>query len=100
MLTTQDIEKAANDERWLGFGYLGGRRTMLTSTDPEAPADAALVAVVDEQLIAYANVHGWDYEDLFAWANSKNGRWFADSMFSGSTFEKAIGWGLLAKVSA
>lgn len=100
MLTIQDLERAAKDERWLGFGYLGSRQNALTSTDPEVPAQPLLVAAVDQRVIDHGNVEGWDYEDLFVWANSRNGRYFADVMFGSHTrvdrdFDKALGWSLL-----
>lgn len=83
MLTTQDIEKATRDDDWQGYGYLGERNIRLTSTDSERPADPAQVAEVDAMVLAYANEHGWDYPALFAWADSKNGSWFADTVFGG-----------------
>lgn len=83
-LTTADLDRMANDDRWLGFGYLGERRNLLTSTDPEAPANPTLVEATDQRVIDAANGWGWTYDELFAWANSKNGRWFADMIF-GST---------------
>lgn len=89
MLTTADLDKARNDERWLGFGYLQGRDIALNSTDPECPARPELVAATDERIIADANAQGWTYEDLFGWANSKAGRWFADTAFGGGTYEQA-----------
>jgi hypothetical protein len=87
-LTPTDLDNAAQDDRYLGFGYLSGRRHILTE-------DPTLVARVDTEVIAHANAAGWTYEDLFTWANSKNGRWFADSMFSGTTMEQATAWGLM-----
>lgn len=89
-LTTTDLERAARDERWLGFGYLGGRSHMLTE-------DAAWVARADAEVIAYANKHGWTYEDLFAWANSRNGRYTADSLFSGTPMTQVIAWDLMSR---
>ena len=105
MLTIADITKATNDERWLGFGYLGERSHKLNSTDPEVPADPTLVEATDQRVIDHANAEGWTYEDLFAWANSRSGRYFGDAMFGSNErfdrrFDKAVGWGLLAKVEA
>ncbi len=37
---------------------------------------------------------GLDYETLFAWANSKDGRHFGDVVFGGGTIEQAVGWNL------
>lgn len=72
MLTIEDIERSYEDERWLGWGYLGGRKHLTEGVE----RDAADAIVLD-----YANDHGWDYETLFAWLNSKPGRWFADDPF-------------------
>ena len=83
MLTTTDITKAADDERWLGWGYLGERSHMLNSTDPEAPANPLLVEATDQRVVDLANERGWTYEDLFNWCNSKLGRHFADTVFGG-----------------
>ena len=90
MLNTTDLDTAANDDRYLGFGYLAGR----------SYAEAADRTRVDAEVIAYANTTGWTYEDLFAWANSKNGRWAADSLFSGTTFAQAVAWGLMNRPHA
>ncbi len=73
-----------NDERWLGFGYLGEREAALDSTDPESPALPDMVAEADAEALSHAAANGWDYERLFDWANSKDGRLFADCMFGGS----------------
>lgn len=71
-LTSSDIEDAYEDERWLGWGYLNGRRA-LTATDQ---------ARADDIVLAYANEHRWGYEQLFAWLNSRPGRHFADGPFT------------------
>lgn len=78
------FDSMTNDERWLGFGYLGGRRSALDGSDPECPARPDLVADADRQILDYAVAHNWDREQLFEWANSKDGRWFADCAFGGS----------------
>lgn len=99
--TTFDAMTARED--WLGFGYLGGRRNALTSTDPEAPARPEVVARVDARILSEADQLGWSAEDLFAWANSRNGRWFADATLEAGTpaevdeaLARAIGrWNLL-----
>lgn len=70
-LTVADLEALELDERWLGWGYLGGRSHL-------EPADRARA---DAVVLAYANEHGWDVERLFQWVNSKPGRWFADDPF-------------------
>jgi hypothetical protein len=103
-LTIADLDRAANDDRWLGFGYLGERVNVRTSTDPEAPANPVLVEATDQRVIDHANAQGWTYEDLFSWANSTSGRHFGDAMFGSderfdARFNRAVGWGLLAKVA-
>lgn len=78
-LTTADLERMTRDDRWLGFGYLGERANRLADTDPEAPAQPELVARMDLDVLEEANAEGLTYDELFEWANSKLGRWFADS---------------------
>jgi hypothetical protein len=73
------FDQMMQNEAWEGFGYLGGRNIALTSTDPEAPALPAVVAVVDDYLITETTVRGWTEQELFDWANSRLGRWFADA---------------------
>lgn len=95
MLTTADLRKASNDERWLGFGYLGERARQ---------DDLVLCEAVDQRIIDAANDAGWEYEDLFAWANSKLGRWLGDAMFGSSVrfdrrWDNAVRDGLLAHVA-
>jgi hypothetical protein len=72
MLTITDLAKAAQDDRWLGWGYLGERSRQ---------DNAVLVEAADQRVIDLANERGWTYEELFAWANSKLGRWFGDGVF-------------------
>jgi hypothetical protein len=105
-LTAADIEAMYNNENWLGFGYLGERRNLLTTDDSEAAPlreRQLLVEATDQRLLDHANDNGWTCDELFTWANSKLGRWFGDAMF-GSTdridrnFDRAIRQGLLVKV--
>jgi hypothetical protein len=76
----------ASDE-WLGFGYLGERRSALDSSDPESQR-AHLVDETDDFVLDYANQLGWTADELFAWANSKNGRWLGDVAFGGGRLAK------------
>lgn len=80
-LTTADFDRMTANDEWLGFGYLGARRNTLTSNDPEAPADPALVAAADAKALAEANRLGLTHEQLFDWANSRVGRYYGDCMF-------------------
>lgn len=68
------------DDRWLGFGYLGERRNALQGHS----ALVERVPAIDALVIAHATAAGWDADTLFHWANSKDGRWFADVVFGGS----------------
>ena len=72
-LTTEDFDKMTTNEMWLGFGYLGERRNAR-----EAGHDTT---AADESAIAEANRLGLTAEELFEWANSKNGRWYGDCWF-------------------
>jgi hypothetical protein len=102
MNTTQSrtFDDMTRDDRWAGFGYLGERRNALESTDPEVPAPPELVQAADRLILDHAAASGWTDEQLFTWANSKNGRWYGDTMFGGTgtaeeRFRQAARWGLL-----
>lgn len=83
MLTVADLVAMADDDRWLGHGYLGTRRNALDSSDPEATVDPAMVAKADQMAVDAANEKSLTRERLFEWANNKTGRWFGDCMFGG-----------------
>lgn len=68
ILSTADLDRMASEDGYFGFGYIGGRQHLL----PESRA--AMDAVVLDR----AAQLGLTYEELFAWANSKTGRWYAD----------------------
>jgi hypothetical protein len=85
---TQTFDRMTGDNRWLGFGYLGERDHMLNSTDPDSPAQPELVATTDQRILEVTA--DWTADELFHWANSKDGRWFADMVFGcDDTFEHA-----------
>lgn len=84
--TANTFDRMTRDDRWLGFGYLGGRQSALWSDDPGAPAQPHRVAGVDAWLLGL----GLGDEALFEWANSKKGRHFADVVFGGGTIGEAI----------
>jgi hypothetical protein len=87
------FEAMERDERWGGFGYLGGRRNAL------AEGHADLVADVDARILAATLGEGWTAEELFAWANSKRGRWLADvALEDASGWAQAVKWELLTRV--
>lgn len=81
MLTIADLNAMTERDEWLGYGYLGSRQNVLTSDDPEAPANPDLVAEADMKAVDNANEYGLTIDQLFDWANSKYGRWYGDCMF-------------------
>lgn len=83
MFTTADLDSMYRNDEWEGFGYLGERRNRLNSTDPEAPADPALVAEADAIALEDANNNSLTPDEFFAWANSRCGRYFGDVIFGG-----------------
>lgn len=83
----------AEDDRWLGWGYLGGRQH----------EDGDAVAEADRLLVEH--MADWTDDERFAWANSKLGRWTADTIFGryrttsvADAFAEALGHNLLVKV--
>ena len=68
-LTAADLDRMSSDDRWLGFGYIGGRNNAIAEGWNVADADTLVLEMGQ----------GMTYDELFAWANSKNGRWFAVS---------------------
>lgn len=94
---TATFDVMTEDDRWEGFGYLGARENFISpNLDGEERAEMSLearivhLAWVDERIVRAAKVLGWDDEALFAWANSKNGRWMADTMLDSFADEKTF----------
>ena len=81
---SETFDAMTSREDWLGYGYLGARNHALDNTDPGSPAQTLTVEAADQRIIDWADAHGWTDDDLFNWANSKNGRWFGDIMFGGT----------------
>lgn len=73
MFSTEIFDTMYTNPEWEGFGYLGERRREANS--PEEIAEA------DQRAIAVAESLGMTEAQLFAWANSKIGRWYGDAMF-------------------
>lgn len=91
MLKVADIDAAAADERFLGFGYIGERTTAKGEGQSTRNSDRLLLAIVNEL--------GWDRETFFRFLNSKAGRWFGElSLFGAQTEDMvrtmATKWGL------
>jgi len=68
-----DFDAMTENPEWLGFGYIGTRRHL-----GEADRSAG-----DALVLKFAAAQGWSDADLFEWANSKSGRYFADSIDGG-----------------
>lgn len=87
-LTVQDLYDMENRREWLGFGYLGTRYQ----------AKDNLRAAMDKKVIQHANAQGWTADELFDWANSRNGRHAADTLSDGpikglqERYTRALGW--------
>ncbi|HEY9409341.1 MAG TPA: hypothetical protein VIQ30_22590 [Pseudonocardia sp.] len=96
-LTVDDLAAMEGDPRWDGHGYIRGRSAALASTDPEHPdyePEAAptpgAVEAADRRIVAIANERGWTYDQLFEWANSRDGRWFADAAIGCDDLDDAV----------
>lgn len=83
-LTVADIEAGYSNPAWGGFGYLGEReRAMRTAEGRE------LAAAADAWVLFVAGSEGWTAGELFAWLDSKPGRWYGDAAFGGHGYETA-----------
>lgn len=71
-LTVRDLNRTLADPRHLGFGYASTTTYGLTGARRDR---------LDRAVVAVANELGLDYEALFAWSNSKFGRWLADDVY-------------------
>ena len=89
---TSTFDTFANRDDFLGFGYIGGRRNALDAVaSGEWPTSAlADVTAADDAILARSAELGWDDERLFVWANSKDGRWFADMALGCSDLGRAM----------
>lgn len=72
-LTKQTIDKMTLRDDWGGWGYLGERE--------RSKQNAEMVNRADTMLLNHAVMRGLTEEELFQWANSKDGRWYGDCWF-------------------
>lgn len=70
--TTATLDAFTLNEGWLGFGYIGSRNN--------AQAEGWRTLTADDLALSMANAAHLSTAAFFEWANSKNGRWFADIM--------------------
>jgi hypothetical protein len=68
------LERFAQVDAFLGFGYIGGRRHLSEANQHGA----------DRMLLQRASVLEMTETELFDWANSKDGRWYADCWADGN----------------
>ena len=80
-LAVADLDLGLQDDRYLGFGYLGERRTFFGNYGMSV---APQIEAADAFILECANREGWTVDDLFAWANSKDGRWAGEILLSGN----------------
>lgn len=86
--TTDTLDRMALDDRWLGFGYLQGRRH--SNEEP-------VVERADALALDMANAAGLTYDEFFMWANNKDARWFADCAIGSDDLTMARRYGPHAK---
>lgn len=89
---TSPFDRFANRADCLGYCYIGERANALYyAASGEWPADTTeQVAATDAKILEIAAARGWDEERLFAWANSKAGRWFADTALGCRDLARAL----------
>lgn len=87
---TRIFDRMTQDDRFLGWGYLGDRGRFLRDPDPGSAITLDLIVEADEAILEVVRDMGWTYDDLFAWANSKDGRWFADMAFGAGDLQGAM----------
>jgi hypothetical protein len=80
-LDLADLELGYYSDAFEGFGYLGERGTAMRTA-----AGRERAALVDAAVLVRANELGWTTDQLFAWANSRDGRWFGDAVFGADVF--------------
>lgn len=73
------FERFEQRDGFEGFGYIGGRRHL---TD-------ARRALADAMLQAHVEARGISEERLFTWANSRDGRFYADEWAGGDRYGRA-----------
>ena len=79
-LTVADLDAGLQRDDWLGFGYLGERKNFFANYGMSVVPQ---IAAADAFVLKHANARGWTADDLFAWANSKNGRWTGEDLMTG-----------------
>lgn len=82
-LTTDHLDAMTTDDRWGGWGYLGERERGSLTAEHVARADAGLLEAAAGLKL--------DAEQLFHFANSKMGRFYADETSSARDAAEARG---------
>lgn len=73
VLTTKNIESMYSHRDWSGYGYLACRSRL----KPHFRVGA------DRMLLDWANEHGLTVDELFAFMDSRNGRFYGNSWEDG-----------------
>ena len=81
--TASIFDTFAQRDEFLGFGYIGERRNAIESGRDVTAADALALEMGAELTD----------EALFAWGNSRYGRWFADCALGSDDLEMARRYG-------
>ena len=76
--TTATLDSFTTRDDFAGFGYTGERDRARTANEERPAIDTSLA---DTALLDAALARTWDTERLFAFCNSKVGRWYADDVF-------------------
>jgi len=74
-ITFYDILEGYDNPAWLGWGYLGERKTHLD--------DHRFTFWADQLAVDLANEQHMTHEEFFHWLNSRYGRLFGDAVFGG-----------------
>lgn len=82
MFTPNDFDKMTTDPRWAGHGYLGERRSFISKMEHGERGDLPqILQAADAMVLNVATARGMTWEQLFKWANSKDGRHYGDCWF-------------------
>lgn len=83
-LTSADLDAFEQHDEWLGFGFIGERsraRETVAAGDSDYRMSVDSLAEIDTIVLRLASERGWSVERLFAWANSRDGRFAGDELF-------------------
>ena len=85
--TSSTFDDMARDDRFCGWGYIGARQNLRDAVAAGEWSADMLDTLAEADALALAT--GVPGDKLFAWANSKDGRRFADCYFGSSNHAHA-----------